>query len=145
MPGIRILIVDDDAITRLALNAVLSQMGYTVSAVVTNGDDALQQVSANPPNLVLTDVSLGRGIDGIELTALLGKSCAMPVMCMSGHTDENTLRRARRAGAAGYLVKPFSDLELRQCVANALRAPVNTNPSGAFFSTSMLRLPPLVA
>ncbi len=108
----RILVVEDDAKTRRVLELLLSPHW----GVETAGDArvALEAVSQNPPDLVLTDLVLP-GMDGFDFLRQLRAEAGgrtLPVIVISGLTEEADRLRALKAGANDYLIKPFSEREL---------------------------------
>ena len=115
----RVLVVDDDPQTlRLARDA-LSAAGY--AAVLTGDHTELSStIRTEKPDLVLLDLVLP-GADGIELMGIVPELADLPVVFISGYGRDETIAEALRAGAADYIVKPFSPTELAARVAAALR------------------------
>ncbi len=110
-----ILVVDDHASVRTALQAVLEDAGYTVTTAA-DGREALECIVADHPDLVLTDLHLPV-MDGRQLLAALrGRALTVPVVLMSLDADVRTV--AQRVQAAGALTKPFELDHLLQIVAH---------------------------
>ena len=114
-----ILVVDDDPQTLRYVRDVLVEAGY--SPLLT-GDPAEMSrlIKARSPRLVLLDLMLPN-IDGIELMEHLPELADLPVIFISGYGRDETVARALGAGAADYIVKPFSPTELVARVQAALR------------------------
>jgi PAS domain S-box-containing protein len=72
------------------------------------------------PDLVLMDVRLAGAVDGVQAAWAIRQHHDIPVIYLTAHTDEETLRRARETEPLGYLVKPFSAPELRCAIEIAL-------------------------
>jgi len=110
----RILIVDDHPLAREGLKAVLSSGGLTVVADVATGEEAVEQVRLLIPDVVLMDVRLGPGIDGLEATRRI---CALglptKVLMLTLHDMPGYVREALSAGAAEHMAA-----ELRWSVAH---------------------------
>ena len=106
----RILVVDDDPETLRYVRDLLAAEGY---AVLMTGDaeDLASLIRSNRPHLVLLDVILP-GADGIELMERLPELTDVPVIFISGFGRDETIAKALEAGAADYIVKPFSPTEL---------------------------------
>ena len=126
----RILVVDDDPQTLRYVRDALTKAGY---APVLTGDpeEALSQVEANDPHLVLLDLMLP-GTDGIELMRGVLDMADVPVIFLSAYGQEETVARAFANGADDYVVKPFSPMELVARIKAALRkreAPEWAEPS----------------
>lgn len=104
-----ILLVEDDAETRLAYRALLEHAGWSVHEA-SDGEQALELVNGDLPRLVVADISIP-GIDGWEMTRRLKldqRTREVPVLLMTGHGLDEDRQRARDLGCAGYLVKPVS-------------------------------------
>ena len=115
----RILVVDDDPQTLRIARDALAKAGYTV--VVTGEHAELSQIiRTENPRLVLLDLMLP-GTDGIELMASVPELADLPVVFISGYGRDETIAEVLQAGAADYIVKPFSPTELAARVGAALR------------------------
>jgi DNA-binding NarL/FixJ family response regulator len=106
VPGPRILIVDDHQLAREGLRAVLAQSGVEVVGVAASGEEAIDQVRALLPDVVLMDVRLGNGIDGLEATRRIA-ALDLPtrILMLTLHDMPAYVREALAAGAAGYVLK----------------------------------------
>ncbi len=117
--GARVLVVDDDPRTLRFVRDALSAAGY---APLATGE--VQDLSAvlrtEKPRLVLLDLVLP-GTDGIDLMEQVPELADVPVIFISGYGGDETIARALDAGAADYIVKPFSPTELVARVRAALR------------------------
>ena len=122
----RILVVDDDPQTLGYVRDALAEADY---APVLTGDprELPRLLKAEKPALVLLDLMLPE-TDGIELMAQLPGLAALPVIFISGYGGEETVARALEAGAADYIVKPFSATELVARVSAALRRRAEPEP-----------------
>ena len=118
-PSPRVLVVDDDPNTLRFARDALSAAGFA-PAVASGEGDLGRIVRREKPRLVLLDLMLP-GADGIELMATLPELADVPVIFISGYGRDETVARALEAGAADYLVKPFSATELAARVRAALR------------------------
>ncbi len=109
--GVRgpILLVEDDAETRLAYRTLLEHAGWSVHEA-SDGWQALRIVSGALPCVVVIDISIP-GVDGWEMTRRLKldeRTRDVPVLLVTGHALDEDRQRARDLGCAGYLVKPLS-------------------------------------
>ena len=105
-PGVRVLIVDDDALVRGALRMMLSgAAGIEVVGEAGDGDEVARAVATTRPQVVLMDIRMPR-VDGITATAQLRRRPEPPevIVLTTFDADENVLR-ALRAGASGFLLK----------------------------------------
>ncbi len=101
----RILVVDDDPLSREFLTAAVTALGYE-TANAAGGREALESLSARPADLVLTDLRMP-GMDGIQLVAELARSFpGLPAIVVTAHGTLETAIEAMRRGAADFLLKP---------------------------------------
>lgn len=106
MLGKRVLVVDDDTAILESIGAVLEMDGYDVS-VATDGLEALDQVSADRPDLILLDLMMPR-MDGYAFAAELRRRETLPKVPIVVLTADGRIRqKADRMGAEGFLSKPF--------------------------------------
>ena len=122
----RLLMVDDDPQTLRYVRQTLTDAGYSV-AVTGDHERLSRTVRAERPHLVLLDLVL-HGADGIELLGSVPELVGLPVVFISGYGRDETIAQALSAGAADYLVKPFSPTELTARVGAALRRATRPEP-----------------
>jgi CheY-like chemotaxis protein len=107
----RALVVDDDEAIRRVLARAIGQSGWAVDVVAT-GAEALQTFKVGRYNLVMTDIDLGDGLDGITLARqLLTLEPTLRIRLMSG-TSSTHVDRAKAAGLGPILEKPFEFQEI---------------------------------
>ncbi len=116
----RILIVEDERIVALDIQGRLQEMNYDVAGMASSGEDAMSAVGALHPNLVLMDVNLGGGIDGIETALRIKDRYHVPVVYLTASFDNETLRRIRATEPFAYVMKPFEQAELHAALEIAL-------------------------
>jgi PAS domain S-box-containing protein len=116
----RILIVEDERIVALDLAGTLNELGYSVAGVATKGEEAIDRAQQLAPHLILMDVRLAGSLDGIRTAEIIRKRRDVPIVYLTAHSDDETLRRAAESSASGYLVKPFKSPELRCAIEIAL-------------------------
>jgi diguanylate cyclase (GGDEF)-like protein len=116
----RILIVEDEAITAMDLAAELRGLGYDVCGTADTAEGAIEAVEREAPNLVLMDIRLGGGGDGIDAATRISDRHDAAVVFLTAHSDEETLSRALAVSPYGYIVKPFRARDLKVAVELAL-------------------------
>ena len=117
----RVVVADDNADMREYLQRILGER-YHVEAVA-DGVEALEQIRANPPDLVLADVMMPL-LDGFGLLAAIrgdDQLRTLPVILLSARAGEEARIEGLEAGADDYMAKPFSARELLACVASQLK------------------------
>ncbi|NMG06159.1 PAS domain-containing protein [Brasilonema sp. UFV-L1] len=117
-----ILVVDDDALTRLQLRTLLQQEGYQVAEAI-NGEQALEMYIKLHPNIVLLD-ALMPIMDGFTCCTQLQTLGAteIPVLMITGLDDSVSVEKAFAVGAVDYITKPINWQVLRQRVHRLLEA-----------------------
>ena len=126
----RILAVDDDPQTLRYVRGTLTEAGYT-PLVTGDPNDVPRLIHEEKPQLVLLDLMLP-GTDGIELMKQTLHPTGVPVIFLSAYGQEEYVSKAFEAGAADYIVKPFSPTELTARIKAALRkqaAPQQAEPA----------------
>lgn len=120
MPKARVLIVEDSVIVSTHLRSTLEREGYAVIAAETSGEGALALIETQTPDVVLMDIMLNGGIDGIEAARTIRSSFNIPVIYVTALTDRETIQRAKITEPYGYLTKPIEDRELFTVIEMAL-------------------------
>lgn len=115
-----ILVVEDEAITAMDLQATLQDMGYAVCGTASSGAEAVQKAEAERPDLVLMDIVLQGEMDGIAAAEQIRTRWGIPVVYLTAHSDTETIRRASITEPYGYIVKPFTERELHSNVEISL-------------------------
>ena len=120
MTPARILIAEDEPITAEDISDILTHLGYTVTAVVSTGTDAILQAERTGPELAMMDINLKGEMDGVTAALILRERFDIPVVFLTAHADPDTLSRAKLSEPLGYLIKPFQEAELRASIEVAL-------------------------
>ena len=109
----RILIVEDEPIVADDIALSIEDMGYEVAAICDNGDQALSELSRGKLDLVLLDINLKGERDGIQIAHDINAKFRVPFIFISSLFDNSTIQRAKNAVPAGYILKPFKEVDLR--------------------------------
>jgi PAS domain S-box-containing protein len=116
MARIKILVVEDEIIVAKDIKMRLENLGYSVSSLVSSGEEAIREVEENNPDLVLMDIVLQGEMDGIEAADQIRSHFNIPVIYLTAYADEKMLERAKRTGPFGYIIKPFDDRDLHTTI-----------------------------
>lgn len=116
----KILIVEDDRTTALIEKLYLEELGYQITKIVANGEQAIEMTGKLKPDLVLMDIKLGKGMDGIDAGEVINKEFGIPVVLVTAYTDEALLERAMLTKFAGYINKPIREKDLLATIEIAL-------------------------
>lgn len=116
----RILVVEDEALIADDIQRTLQRLGYDVPSPAATGREAIEGAEALRPDLVLMDIKLRGSMGGIAAAMEIRRRQDLPVVFLTSHSDEATLARAMETAPSGYLLKPFTDRELRTAIEVAL-------------------------
>jgi len=98
----------------------LQDMGYGVAAIVPSGEEAIRKTEELRPDLVLMDITLGKGIDGIEAANRINAKYNIPVIYLSSNIAEDRMEQIKATNPFGFIIKPFEDRDLRITIEMAL-------------------------
>ena len=143
MTAASILIVEDEVVTARDLQLLLEDLDYVVPVIATTASEALQQLATRKFDLVLLDIHLADGSDGIYVAQEILVRWALPVIFLTAHADPATVQRAQTTAPYGYLLKPFHEREVAVTVQLALtksRGDQQLRASEQLFSTTLRSL-----
>lgn len=118
----KILIAEDDCIMALELQETLQELGYNVPELVCSGKDVIEMSKKINPDLIIMDIRLKGGIDGIEAVNKIHSFSNVPILFLSGYADKGTLEKIKGSGAAGFIGKPFDTARLKSAIKTILRS-----------------------
>ncbi|BAU15510.1 response regulator receiver modulated PAS/PAC sensor-containing diguanylate cyclase [Leptolyngbya sp. NIES-3755] len=117
----KILVVEDESVVAWHVQEALQTLGHEVIAIATNARQAIQIATHQRPDLVLMDICLQGKNDGVSAGEYLYLKLNLPVVYLTAHADEYTLKRATETSPFGYVVKPFQEAVLQSTIQVALR------------------------
>ena len=115
-----ILIVEDEPIIALDIQDILQRLGYRIVGTVDSGVEAIRWSEKWKPSLVLMDIGLKGEIDGIIAAAYIYDRLNIPVVYLTGRTDDEVAERVRVTNPYGFVTKPFKEIELKIAIEIAL-------------------------
>jgi len=116
----KILVVEDEKIIAFDIKRSLEESGYIVPAIASSGEQVLEKIPEVKPDLVLMDIILKGDLDGVKTAEIIRDRFDLPVVYLTAHADETTLKRAKISDPFGYILKPFEDRELITTIEIAL-------------------------
>lgn len=121
-PAIRVLLAEDHALVRAGLCALLKNVpGAEIVAETGDGQGALRLIREHRPDVALLDISMP-GLNGLDVLVRVKEECPdVQVIILSMHANDEYVRQALRAGAAGYVLKDASAGDLEQAIKAAVR------------------------
>ncbi|MFJ9677844.1 response regulator [Streptomyces sp. NPDC101194] len=140
-PPVRILLCDDHAVVRAGLLALLgSEPDIEVVGEAGSGEEAVALAAKLTPDVVLMDLQLGEGIDGVEATRRIAATDAHVLVLTTYDTDAD-ITRAIEAGATGYLLKAERPEELFAAIRSAAQGRTTLSPPVASRVMARMRKP----
>jgi DNA-binding NarL/FixJ family response regulator len=117
--ALRVLVVEDEALIAMELESILEQQGHEVVDAVATEADAIAAARLTRPDLVLMDVRLARGGDGVATAIRLRRELGIRSIFITAQSDQVTRARAAAAEPAGFLGKPLSPDLLARLIREA--------------------------
>jgi response regulator NasT len=115
----RVIIADDESIIRMDVREMLTNLGYLVVGEVGDGRSAVNLARELKPDIVVMDIKMP-DMDGIEAAKVLTEEKIAPVLLLTAYSQRDLVERAKDAGVAGYIVKPFQESDLAPAIEVAL-------------------------
>lgn len=116
----RILIAEDEALIALDILTNLSRYGFSDIDTAYSPLETFDKCIKNPPDLVLMDINLGDGPDGIDLVKKIRESGILSsIIYMTSYSNQKIKSRAMETGFVAYILKPYTDKDLISSVKKA--------------------------
>jgi CheY-like chemotaxis protein len=116
----KVLIVEDEIIVAMQLKRRLTASGYAVDELVTSGEEAIQAVRANPPDIIVMDRGLGGKMDGLEAAQQIRAFSPVPILFMTGYNDTGLKAQIAALRPSVHLTKPVNSQEIQDTIAQLL-------------------------
>jgi CheY-like chemotaxis protein len=121
--GESILVVDDVPEQRMILSAMLNRLGYRLQTV-SSGDEALAFIQRQPMDLIILDMMMEPGMDGLDTyRAILKVHPKQKAIITTGYAETERVKQALALGAADYIKKPYSFEDIGMAIHAAINAP----------------------
>ncbi|ELR73905.1 response regulator receiver [Fulvivirga imtechensis AK7] len=116
----RILIVEDEPLIAEEMRCYLEEAAYELSGIAHSVGDALNILDKGGTDLVLVDINLGQALNGIDLAKLINERYKIPFIFITSYGDKATIDSSKQTMPAGYILKPFEEMELLANIEIAL-------------------------
>jgi CheY-like chemotaxis protein len=110
--GLNVLIVEDEQLIAILISDILGDFGYHITGITDNGKDAIRIAEELKPDIILMDIVLRGEMSGIEAADIIGKKADIPVVYLTAQSDRDTVERALKSHPFGFMIKPFTPMEL---------------------------------
>lgn len=113
----KIMIVEDEVVSGIALMKKLQSLGYQVhEKVIPYGEDVIDAIGEAKPDLILMDINLKGKMKGTQAASMVQKKYDLPVVFLTAHSHDSILSEAKNSNAYAYLKKPIRIDDLRVCL-----------------------------
>lgn len=116
----KILLAEDDDVGARHLKQSLVRMGYQVTGMVRTGEEAVESIAENRPDIILMDITLGGKIDGISAVQAIHAQEDIPIIYLTANSDSEVFERAKQTEPYAYLIKPYELYQLQNAIEIAL-------------------------
>ncbi len=131
-----VLIVEDEFIIAENLSATLAECGYDVAGIADNVDSVVKILSENKIDMILLDINLNQAVDGVEIAHIVNSRFGIPFIFVTAFVDPATIERVKHTFPYGYIVKPYSDIDIKIAIDIALSRAANVSASKTLSSGS---------
>lgn len=111
----RIMVVEDENIVALDIMHTLIKLGYKVTSTVSSGEQAIQKIKDDKPNLILMDIMLSGYLNGVQAAEIISEEYQIPIIFVSAYPSDKTLA-GTNLKPFGYLLKPVSEYQLFEAI-----------------------------
>jgi len=115
---LRLLVAEDEEAVRKALVRMAESLGHQVVAEARDGREAVEMAGLTGPDLVLLDIRMPE-LDGLEAARVILEKDSVPIVIVTGHTEQSLINDAAQVGVFSYLVKPITCERLAAAMATA--------------------------
>jgi DNA-binding LytR/AlgR family response regulator len=113
---VKILIVEDEMIIGANISLQLTTLGYEVTGIIPRGEEALEHIRQNQPDIVLLDIQLKGILDGVQIAQLMQTEFDIPIIYLTANGDEANFNRAKATNPHAFISKPFKKLDLKHAI-----------------------------
>ncbi|MBD79573.1 MAG: DNA-binding response regulator [Crocinitomicaceae bacterium] len=119
--GIRVLVVEDEFMTIHNITVSLSEVGYRIAGMAKNANEALKILESKDVDIAILDINIQGEKDGIWLAGQITEKFNIPFIFLTAYNDEKTVKNAIETQPFGYLIKPFSTIDIYAAIELALK------------------------
>lgn len=116
----KLLLVEDEVITASSLKMGLEELGFDVCPLATRGQRAVDIAESEKPDVVLMDVNLPGGMNGIETACKIQSLVNSKILFLTGYHDDDVISKINALNPLGYFVKPVSALRIKELLDERL-------------------------
>jgi two-component system, LytTR family, response regulator LytT len=117
---VQVLLIEDELIIADYMQECLTKLGYEVTSVCINYDEAIAALAKDKPDIAVVDIALKGTKTGIDVGNYIKQHYSIPFIFATSHSDKYTIDKAKQALPYAYLIKPFSEEDLYAVIETAL-------------------------
>ena len=114
----KILVVEDDMIIQMFLSRIITNLGFDVIGEARTWQQVMQIIQEDQPDLILMDIGIAGEKDGVETAELIKKDYDIPIIFITGNSDESTIERAKKINPLDFIFKPIGEERLTMKLNN---------------------------
>jgi len=118
--GKKVMVVEDEILIGLMIAKNLRSSGYLVGRVATTGEEAVERAGAECPDVILMDVTLGGGMNGIDAAHQIKTEYGIPIIIFSGYSDDSFYEQVRQVDPVAVLGKMESFSNITNAIEKAV-------------------------
>ncbi|TYP93891.1 Response regulator receiver domain-containing protein [Fodinibius salinus] len=126
----KVLIVEDDLLLAMVEERMVKRIGFEVVGKAENGPQAIEKTSELEPDVIIMDITLEEGMDGIEAMEEIRTFSDASVIYLSGSSDRYNFERAKKTGFVEFLTKPVTSADVKIPLEKVLGKPSEGSESG---------------
>jgi DNA-binding LytR/AlgR family response regulator len=124
---IKVLIVEVGTLIATCIQTQLPKTEYEIASIVSSGEAALLSIRESPPDIVLMEILLEGEMDGVETARKILEVVNIPIIFLSGQSDEALFSKARKTRPSAFISKPFKPIDLNHAIQLATSSPGRSN------------------
>lgn len=114
--AVKILIVEDEMIIAANISLQLTELGYEVIGILPRGEEAFAHIKEEMPDIILMDIQLKGGLDGVETAQLIQVKYDIPIIYLTANNNDSHFDRAKETHPYAFISKPFKNLDLQRAI-----------------------------
>ena len=119
-PSFRVILAEDEYMELPAIRHSVEEIGHEIVAEVSTGEAAIEQTCRLKPDVVLMDIMMGPGMDGLVASEHIQSRCPTPVVVLTAYPDQERVETASEKGVGAYLTKPPNTVEIERAITIAI-------------------------
>ncbi len=125
------MIVEVGTLIANCIRSQLPKTEYEITSIVSSGEAALLSIHESPPDIVLMEILLKGEMDGIETARQILEMVNLPIIFLSGQSDEALFSKARKTRPSAFISKPFKPIDLNHAIQLATNSPGRPDSNGS--------------